>query len=190
MGLKMSNMLAINKIDEDFLKKLDPNGQLNLTACLQCARCSSGCTMRTEADLLPHQLNRMALLGMENELKSCKAVWLCVSCQTCVSRCPMQVNTPAMIDKIREMTKEAPGDLRRVRIFNDVMLASVRRFGRTYDFMLMAVYKLRSGDFFSDLKKLPAMLRKGKFNLFPPRTAGKKAVRTIFDNVLRRKVQR
>ncbi|MCL6520256.1 MAG: 4Fe-4S dicluster domain-containing protein [Armatimonadetes bacterium] len=186
----MSSRIIGNKVDIEYLQKLDPNGEFRLTACLQCARCSSGCTMREETDFLPHQLNRMAILGLEKELMSSKAIWVCVSCQTCFSRCPMQVNTPAMVDRLREMALDAPGELRRVKIFNEAMLSSIKRFGRTYDFMLMAIYKLRSGDLFTDLTKLPAMLRKGKFNLFPPRTAGRKSVRTIFNRVFGRREQR
>jgi heterodisulfide reductase subunit C len=95
----------------------------------------------------------------------------------------MQVDTPALVDALRTMAQSAPGDLERVRIFNEVMLGSVKRFGRSYELGLMAIYKLRAKDFFSDLAKFPSMLLKGKMKLLPPSTSGRGAVAAIFDRV-------
>ena len=181
----MNNPAPIETISSAFLTGLDPDSALKLMACLQCGRCSSGCTMRLETDILPHQINRMVLLGMEQELLNSKAIWMCASCQTCVSRCPMKVDTPALIDKLRAQANSAPADLENIRIFNDTMLKSIRRFGRVYEFGLMGEYKLRTRDFFSDLTKFPTMLFKGKMKLLPPSTRGKKAVAGVFDRVHR-----
>lgn len=182
----MANPAMITKLDKDFAAKLDPDGRLNLAACLQCGRCSSGCTMRTETDILPHQMNRMAMLGLSDQLLASKAIWTCASCHTCVSRCPMKVDTPALVDKLREMATSAPADTKRIRVFNEVMLGNMRRFGRVYEFGMMGVYKMRTRDFFSDLAKLPTMLSKGKMKLVPPTVKGRGAVARIFDRTTRK----
>lgn len=182
----MSKPLKIEKLDGRLLAKLDPEGKLNIAACLQCGRCSSGCMMRSETDILPHQMNRMVLLGLERELLESNAIWTCASCQTCVARCPMKVNTPLLIDKLRAMAESAPSDTKRIRIFNEVMLGSMRRFGRVYEFGMMAIYKLRSRDFFSDLLKFPIMLRKGKMKLIPPSSKGRVAIARVFDRMRER----
>jgi heterodisulfide reductase subunit C len=173
-------MPAIEKLDQTLLQTVDPDGRLNITACLQCGRCSSGCTMRAETDILPHQLNRMVLLGMKDEVLGSKAIRICISCQTCVSRCPMHVDTPALIDRLHTMAKPADEDLKKVEVFDNVMLASMRNFGRVWEFGMMGVYKLRAFDLFSDLDKFPRMLKKGKFDLFPPVRKGRSAVARIF----------
>jgi heterodisulfide reductase subunit C2 len=174
----MTNCVAI----ED----LDPEGRLRITACLQCVRCSSGCTMRAETDLLPHQINRMAALGLTEELLASRAIWLCASCQTCVSRCPMQVDTPALVDKLREMSKVTDdAEVARVHAFNKAMLGSMRRFGRVYELGLMTEYKLRTRDFFRDVAKFPKVVLKGKISLKPPMVSGRKAVGSIFRRVRR-----
>ncbi|MDO8683385.1 MAG: 4Fe-4S dicluster domain-containing protein [Armatimonadota bacterium] len=183
----MSNTALIDTINRDLLIEIDPDGKLNLTACLQCGRCSSGCTMRLETDILPHQLNRMVALGMKDQLLASKAIWTCVSCQTCVSRCPMNVDTPALIDRLREIANSAPGDLNKVKIFNETFLASVRRYGRAHEFGLMAAYKMKTRDFFTDLAKFPAMLLKGKMKILPPFTKGRAAVAKIFDKTLQQR---
>jgi len=179
----MSNPATIEKIDSTLLNRLDPDGKLNLAACLQCARCSSGCTMRQETDILPHQMNRMVMLGLEERLLSSKAIWACASCHTCISRCPMKVDTPALVDALRAMATEAPADLKRVRIFNEIMLGSMKRFGRVYELGMMSIYKIRSRDLFSDVMKFPVMLMKGKMKLMPPSVKGRGAVASIFDKV-------
>jgi heterodisulfide reductase subunit C len=175
----------IECINLDLIRELDPEGRLNIGLCLQCGRCSSGCTMRKETDVLPHQLNRMAILGMKNEMLHSRHVWLCASCQTCVSRCPMKVNTPELIDKLRAMATEVPEELARIRTFHESLLGSVNQFGRVYEFGLMGIYKIKTRDFFSDLKKIPTMLRKGKLRLMPPRTSGRSAVSSIISRIRR-----
>ena len=45
---------------------------------------------------------------------------------------------------------------------------------------MMAVYKLRSGDFFSDAGKIPKMLAKRKLSLMPHFSAVAKEVRKVF----------
>jgi heterodisulfide reductase subunit C2 len=184
----MNVSTTIEKMDQSLLTSIDPEGKLNVTRCLQCQRCSSGCTMRLETDILPHQINRMAALGIKDELLKSKAIWVCASCQTCVSRCPMKVDTPAVIDALRAMAQASPveGDMEKVRTFNKTMLGSIRRFGRVYEFGLMGEYKLRTRDFFSDLMKFPTMLNKGKMRLLPRRAKGQREVASIFDQVRRR----
>ena len=182
----------IKKIDEAFLREIDPDGRMNLRACLQCGRCSSGCAMRLETDILPHQLNRLVAMGTADRLLASRAIWTCASCHTCVSRCPMKVDTPALIDRLREISAQRQGDsdTERVRVFNRAMLGSMRRFGRVYELGLMGEYKLRTRDFFSDVAKFPAMLLKGKMRLLPPITGGRRAVASIFKRVRARRTKR
>lgn len=183
----MSDPAKLTNINQAFLNELDPDGKLNLALCLQCGRCSSGCTMRQETDILPHQLNRMAALGMKEQIMAGKAIWVCASCHTCVSRCPMKVDTPAMIDALRAQAASAPKEVDRIRIFNEIFLGSVRKFGRVHEFGMMAKYKMRVKDLFSDVSKLPAMLMKGKMSIMPPKTGGRRAAAKIIDETLRRR---
>lgn len=181
----MTNPTAITNIDRTLVAKIDPEGKLNLSLCLQCGRCSSGCTMRTETDILPHQMVRMAQLGLKDKLLESKAIWICASCHTCVSRCPMKVDIPSLVDKLREIASDAPEETKRIRIFNETMLGSMRRFGRVYEFGMMGFYKLHTRDFFSDVAKFPTMLRKGKMKLLPESVKGRGAVASIFDRTRR-----
>jgi heterodisulfide reductase subunit C2 len=67
-----------------------------------------------------------------------------------------------------------------VPTFNDVFLNTVRRLGRMYEVGLMAGFKLRTRDFFSDVDKVPMMLKKRKLSLLPPMVGGGRDRKRLF----------
>ena len=52
-------------------------------------------------DILPNQIVRMAQLGMKKPLLNSNAIWLCVSCMTCNSRCPKDIRIAEVIEALR-----------------------------------------------------------------------------------------
>ncbi|MCX6002818.1 MAG: heterodisulfide reductase, partial [Chloroflexi bacterium] len=101
-------------------------------------------------------------------------------------RCPMQINSAAVIDALRSLAlargSKVPEGNR--PLFNLMFLANVRIFGRSYDLSMSAGYKLGSGSLMSDTGKFPIMLKKGKMAILPPSGADKKAVRRIFEKAV------
>jgi len=69
---------------------------------------------------------------------------------------------------------------RRPRSFNKAFLTSVRWHGRVFEAGMMALYKLASRDFFSDIEKVPAMIKKRKLSFLPHFSPAAKAVRRVF----------
>jgi heterodisulfide reductase subunit C len=122
-------------------------------------------------DIKPHELVRLVQLDERNEVLASRMLWECTSCETCVTRCPQNVDIPALIDALRQMARKAgkaPANST-VAAFNDIFLELVRKRGRMYEAGLMASYKLRTGTFFQDMDKVPLMLRKGKLAILPPK---------------------
>ncbi len=153
-----------------------------VSACFQCHKCSTGCPTAKEMDLLSSQIMRLIHLGQEEELLSSRAIWLCASCEACTTRCPMDIDVAAVMDTLRMMAVERKAALPDARgeTFNRSFLGSVRRHGRVFEFGMLAAYKLRSGDFFSDVGKFPRMLAKGKISLLPKKSGDAKKMREIF----------
>jgi heterodisulfide reductase subunit C len=120
-------------------------------------------------DLRPHELVRLVQFGERDEVLGSRLIWECTSCETCVTRCPQQVDIPALMDALRRLARaeRKATAATTVPAFNDAFLAAVRRLGRMYEAGLMASYKLRTFRFLQDLGKLPLMLRKGKLALWP-----------------------
>ncbi len=151
-------------------------------ACFQCHKCSTGCPVGPEMDLLSSQVMRMIHLGQEKELLESRGIWLCASCEACTTRCPMGIDIAAVMDTLRMMAVERKAELPDARgeKFNRSFLGSVRRHGRVFELGMLAFYKIRSGDLFSDVGKFPQMLAKGKISLLPKRSGAAKQMRDVF----------
>jgi heterodisulfide reductase subunit C len=76
-------------------------------------------------DILPNQMIRFAQLGLKDELLSSKAIWLCVSCMTCNTRCPKGVKIAEVIEAIRQVRLRARQDHLDVRTVAPETLASL-----------------------------------------------------------------
>jgi heterodisulfide reductase subunit C2 len=171
----------------DFAADVERSASANLSACLQCGKCSSGCPVAAQVDVVPHALLRLVQLGQRDAVLGSRMIWLCTSCQTCMTRCPQKVDIAAMNDALRRMSLAAGQVVKgsRVPAFNSTFLMIIRRLGRMYEMGLMSIFKMRTMDLVSDVNKMPMMLKKGKLAMFPPMIGGGKARRVLFDRVRR-----
>ena len=153
-----------------------------VSACFQCHKCSTGCPIGPEMDFLPSQIMRLVHLGAEAEVLGSQAIWLCASCAACTTRCPMDIDIAGVMDALRIMAIDRQVALPDAhgRQFHRSFLGSVQRHGRVFEMGMMTAYKLRTGDLFSDVGKVPQMLSKGKLNLLPHRSGGVSEVRAAF----------
>jgi len=162
---------------------------VKLDTCYQCRKCSAGCPVAVSAKSAPSEIIRRLHLGAGDELLESGLVWMCLSCETCYGRCPMQINFAAVIDALRSLSiaRGTGAPQGNMPLFNRMFLENVRIFGRSYDLSMVAGYKLGSGKVMDDADKFPSMLSKGKMAILPPSGADKKVVRRIFDSTGRNK---
>ena len=155
---------------------------VDLNVCLQCKKCSSGCPVGKLARTRPSEIIRQLHLGAGNELLESDLLWMCVSCETCTTRCPMSIDVAAVMDALRELALERGASKQEgnVPLFNKAFLKTVEVFGRSYEMALITAYKLGTGKLMADTEKFPTMLKKGKIALLPPRGGDRKTVRRIF----------
>jgi heterodisulfide reductase subunit C len=106
----MSIVISRNPATQAFIAKIEELSRQDLLACYQCGKCSAGCPMAKYMDILPNQMIRFAQLGMKDELLSSKAIWMCVSCLTCNTRCPKGVNIAEIIEAARQIHLRARED--------------------------------------------------------------------------------
>ena len=74
--------------------------------CLQCARCTSGCTAMKLLELKPHEIVALVRLGFLEELISSKSIWDCALCLKCVEKCPQEVAPAEIIMALRNEAVE------------------------------------------------------------------------------------
>ena len=85
-----------------FIREIEAISEQNLLACNQCGRCSAGCPLVEEMDLLPNQIIRLAQLGLDTVVDS-TTPWLCAACLMCEARCPKGVDLPRIMDALRQI---------------------------------------------------------------------------------------
>jgi heterodisulfide reductase subunit C len=158
------------------------SGQL-LRECYQCGKCAAGCPLGRVVDLSPQQILRALQLGQPELALDSKALWLCVGCQTCVTRCPCEVDLPRVMDALRAWaTMEGRGAaLREAPIFHRVFLKSIELTGRAYEAGLTGAYNLLSRHFFATTDLALPMILRGKIKPFPRRIRARAEVAGIFE---------
>jgi heterodisulfide reductase subunit C len=139
--------------------------------------------MASEMDLKTHEVIRLLQLDISERLISAESIWMCLTCETCTTRCPNEFDPAAVIDALREITlRQSPALVpKKIAAFHSAFLDQIRTHGRVFEFGLVASYKLRGGALFADVGSVPAMLARGKLALTPRRIEGIKEVRKIFD---------
>jgi heterodisulfide reductase subunit C len=130
----------------------------------------------------PNKVVKMIQNGKREEVLSSSTIWLCLSCETCITRCPNQVDIARMMDVLRQMAIESGIGAREKNIlkFHESFLSRIKMGGRINEPVMMVQYKLKSGDLFSDMAMGLDMLMKGKLSLLSPRTKDMKSVKDIF----------
>ncbi len=75
----------------------------NLLNCIQCMKCTSGCTALKLLELKPHEIVKLANLGFVDELSSSETIWTCVTCLKCIERCPQKASPYHLIMTLRNV---------------------------------------------------------------------------------------
>ncbi|MCJ8499668.1 (Fe-S)-binding protein [Desulfatitalea alkaliphila] len=86
----------------DKVKSLLPNGG-NLSLCLTCGACASGCPATGLENMDPRKFLRMVVLGMDKEITKHPWVWMCSMCTRCTYVCPMEINIAGLVFEARKL---------------------------------------------------------------------------------------
>jgi len=160
--------------------------------CYQCGKCSAGCPVSGEMDYSPSMVLRMIQTedaAEKEKLLRSMSIWLCVSCEMCVQRCPMEIDIPRLMDYLRQKSigeKKQHPKAKKIIAFHRAFLDSINSTGRLYEVGLVVDYKLRSGSYMQDVSVAPKMFMKGKLNLIPEMIKNRRKMSEIFMKTIKK----
>lgn len=173
--------INLDACSSSLAKEINLACNTDVEKCLECGKCTGGCSNAHIFDFTPRKMIKLIRLGYENTLLHMDALWACVSCHLCVDRCPMGINTPRIIDYLREKACRLGIKPSRpeVALFYRLMLSSIAKYGRLAEVPLMLQFNMRSRQYFKDSGLGARMFCKGKLTFFPTRIKDIQQVRRL-----------
>jgi len=171
---------------EDLLSEVRKLTDVNVIECYQCGKCTAGCPVADRMDLRPSVIMRMLQTGdaaAEDEILRSLSIWLCLTCETCYSRCPMEIDIPKVMDYLRQRSLaegKVHRDARDIVAFHKSFLNSIESNGRLHEVGLVMDYKLHSGNLLQDMTTAPGMFSRGKLHIMPERIKDRKGLSRLF----------
>ena len=84
---------------------------VNPLKCMKCGKCSASCPSYNEMDIKPHQFVSYVVNENIDALVNSRSLWKCLSCFSCVERCPRDVRPGKLIDAARQLVvRDRGGD--------------------------------------------------------------------------------
>ena len=186
----METALSREKVGSSFLEEAEKRSGENLSLCYQCLKCTAGCPTAPYMDIRPNSLIRMIQMGMKKEVLESGAIWFCVYCQTCGTRCPNEIHIGILMDALREMAMEegVHAKEKNIHLFHEAFIHSIGRGGRAHEVTMLMEYMLKSRDLMKG-SLIPGvkLFLKGKFPLLPSFIRGRGEIKRIFERCVKEK---
>jgi heterodisulfide reductase subunit C len=96
----------LSHLDAHFMHEVanTPRGR-GVLACIQCGRCTSSCPVaKVVEEHNPRKLMEMIILGLRSDVLGEQLPWYCLSCFTCLDRCPQNGDVGEVMFAIRNLT--------------------------------------------------------------------------------------
>ena len=166
----------------DFALEVQRRSGENVFRCYYCQKCTVGCPTAYAMDYQPAQVLKMIQLGMREPLLKSSTPWLCVGCEACGTRCPNEIRLAPVMDILKYMALEAGYSLPEAKVYalHRSFVNSIKIFGRLHEATMLAEYKLRSRDLFTDLDLGALLFLKGKIPILPERVKDMGQVKELY----------
>ena len=158
--------------------------------CYQCGKCAAGCPVADTMDIPSCQVLRLLQYEtseFDRQVLQSEAIWLCLACETCHTRCPQDIGTPKVMNFLRGEAMRlglAHPRSKDMQGFHQAFLGSVGRHGRLYEIGMLMGYKMRTGHLLKDMDLGPKLYEKGRLSLLPHAIEDKAALKRLFKQTL------
>ncbi|MCP5107282.1 MAG: heterodisulfide reductase subunit C [bacterium] len=141
----------------------------DVNLCYQCEKCTSGCPVSMEMELVPAQVMHASQLNLKDKILGANTIWLCASCETCTTRCPQGIDISGVMDALRIIARreKVKAKVPLVPVFYSLCLKTLKYVGCVYEIGVAGILRLRARRVMKDLPLARELMRKGKLKLFP-----------------------
>lgn len=166
------HQITAQMTDPSFIEEIKkmPGGD-KILDCIQCGVCAGSCHARFAMDYSPMQILKMAHLGLRQEVLSSSAIWICASCYTCASRCPRDLNIPAIMSGFKNMAMKnnVPAPIALKPKFHKAFAEIVGKYGRMHEpeLKMKLLNKTSPSELLRNASLGMRMFRKGKLKFHP-----------------------
>ncbi len=167
----------------------------DIRSCYYCQKCTAGCPTAYLMDYNPARLLRMIQLGQKERVLSSTAIWMCIGCEACGTRCPNQIRLAPVMDVLRQMAlDEGYAPETAIYSLHRSFLDSIRLWGRMHEVTMLAEFKTREllaeypvffQGLLADMKLGADLVLNGKLSLFPDRIRGLEEIRALYEEAAR-----
>ena len=174
---------SLNNIDDSLKQEINSHCGIDVDLCLECGKCSGGCPNGRLFDYTPRKIVQLVKLGDEKTLMTMEAIWLCLSCNLCLDRCPSEIDIPGILDYIREKScrSEARASRPQVKLFYRLILDSIRKSGHVSELGVALRFNWKTGQYLKDARLGLKLMLKGKLIPFRRFVKGREAIRRLFE---------
>ncbi len=122
------------------------DGGERIALCMQCGTCSGSCPLGGAMDHGPRKLFMMIRAGMKEAVLTSNTIWNCTQCYNCVVRCPRKIPVTNILSALAAMAvAEGYAPQQPMARFSNAFWLSAKRFGRTDERLVTALYYLSCG---------------------------------------------
>ena len=173
-----------------FLHEIEEASGEHISTCYQCYKCTNGCPVADEMDMLPHRIIRHIILGNREKALASKAIWTCLQCVTCSVRCPNDIDVAHVFDTLRKISVQEHCEAEKdTWLFDNLFLESIKKHGRLHELEAIIRYKIAKKDLFSDTKMGLGMFLKGRMGILPHNVKDREALKEMFSKAEVKKVR-
>lgn len=171
------------KIDSKFLEDIETQTDVSVQLCYQCQKCFAGCPVAKFMDVPPHRIARMIQYGLKDRVLESSTIWLCASCETCVTRCPNGIDLPELMDALKQLAIKGKKKAaqKKISAFHSIFLSNIEKSGKLHEMSLIRSLKMKTGGLFKDLLVGIKLFSKGKLSLFSSKIKGIDEIKKIFE---------
>lgn len=155
-------------------------GGKDVLECYQCGTCSASCPALPDMVHGPRRIMYMIQNGMEKDVLSSPDIWRCVSCYSCMNRCPRGIEITVLFSELRRLAIQKGYVEDAEAQFGQAFTVTLAQHGRMFEPELLMRYYLRTWDVRGMLEMIGPglkMLLKRKVTFTPKNIAASQELR-------------